>query len=56
LWLVRFPFAHGLASRLGADAIWWSFPVGSIVSLILSAAYYRFGGWRKARMLEPMAR
>ncbi|MEP6485420.1 MAG: MATE family efflux transporter [Rudaea sp.] len=51
LWLVRLPFAYGLVGRLGADAIWWSFPIGSIVSLTLSTLYYRFGNWRNARML-----
>jgi putative MATE family efflux protein len=51
LWIVRVPFAYGFADRLGADAIWWSFPLGSIVSLTLSALYYRFGNWRGARML-----
>ena len=51
LWGVRVPFAGGLQERLGADAIWWSFPVSSLVSMLLSAAYYRWGGWRHARML-----
>ena len=35
--------------RLGADAIWWSFPLGAAVSASLGIAYYRFGGWRQAR-------
>ncbi len=55
LWLVRIPFAYGLVSAWGADAIWWSFPLGSVVSMTLSAAYYRWGGWRKARMLGKAA-
>ncbi len=51
LWLVRIPFAYALVSRWQADAIWWSFPLGSLVSMSLSIAYYRFGNWRSARML-----
>ncbi|TLY51236.1 MAG: MATE family efflux transporter [Gammaproteobacteria bacterium] len=51
LWCVRLPFAYALVSSWGADAIWWSFPLGSLVSMSLSAAYYRWGGWRNARML-----
>ena len=51
LWCVRIPFAYALVSSWGADAIWWSFPLGSLVSMTLSAAYYRWGGWRQARML-----
>ena len=46
-----------LQERLGADAIWWSFPVSSLVSMLLSLAYYRWGGWRHAHMLahDPRA-
>ena len=55
LWIVRIPFAYGFVGSWGADAIWWSFPLGSLVSAALSALYYRYGGWRKARMLAPAA-
>lgn len=51
-WVVRLPFAYGLLDRLGADAIWWSYPVGSVTSLVLTVAYYRYGNWRHARMLS----
>ncbi len=51
LWCVRVPFAWMLQTRFGADAVWWSFPLGSLVSVLLAAAYYRWGGWRKARLL-----
>jgi putative MATE family efflux protein len=47
---VRVGFAKLLEPTLGADAIWWSFPVGSAVAVALAFAYYRWGGWRKARM------
>jgi Na+-driven multidrug efflux pump len=50
LWLVRFPLAYALLDRWQEDAIWWSFPAGAICSVVLVALYYRFGGWRKARM------
>ena len=51
LWGVRVPFAELLQPYWGADAIWWSFPVSSLVSMLLSLAYYRWGGWRKAKMM-----
>jgi len=54
LWGVRIPFAYGLVEAWGADAIWWSFPLGSLVSMLLSSSYYRFGNWRNARMLGPV--
>ncbi|WP_394822180.1 MATE family efflux transporter [Pendulispora albinea] len=52
LWVVRIPFAYALAPTFQAEAIWWSFPLGSVVSLLLSILYYRFGNWREARMLD----
>jgi putative MATE family efflux protein len=50
LWFVRVPFAYIMLNRWHADAIWWSFPLASVVSVLLSIGYYRFGGWRKIRM------
>ena len=55
LWGIRIPFAEFLQPSLGADAIWWSFPVSSVCAMLMSLAYYRWGGWRKARMLAPHA-
>ena len=52
MWLIRLPFAGLLIPRFGPDAIWWSFPLGTITSSALTALYYRFGGWRKLRMLK----
>lgn len=53
LWGIRVPFAHLLTPALGADAIWWSFPTSAACAMLMSLAYYRWGGWRKARMLTP---
>jgi putative MATE family efflux protein len=50
LWLLRVPFAYWMLDRWQADAIWWSFPLSSMTSMLLSIAYYRFGGWRKVRL------
>jgi putative MATE family efflux protein len=51
LWGVRVPFAAWLQPTLGEDAIWWSFPASSLVSMVLSLAYYRWGRWREAKMM-----
>jgi putative MATE family efflux protein len=48
--VVRVPFAWALRDELGADAIWWSFPLGAAVSAVLGVLYYRYGGWRQARV------
>lgn len=49
--LVRTGFAYFGRDLLGQDALWWSFPAGSAASLGMAVAYYRFGGWRKMRMI-----
>ena len=54
LWGVRVPLANALTPMLGADAIWYSFPAGSLTTLLLAGAYYRWGGWRKSRMLQTI--
>jgi putative MATE family efflux protein len=54
LYGVRIGFAKLFQPLWGADAIWWSFPASMIVSVALTLAYYRWGGWRKARM-SPVA-
>ncbi|MET0936029.1 MAG: MATE family efflux transporter [Luteibacter sp.] len=51
MWGVRYPFAALLEPHIGADAIWWSFPVGSLVSIVITTIYYRRGSWKKAHML-----
>jgi hypothetical protein len=56
LWIIRIPFAMSLQPTLGADAIWWSFPLGSIASLILAAGWFKWGPWRKSRLLETIPR
>lgn len=53
LWLIRFPLAATLSGRYGADAIWWSFPTSSLMSVVLAVAYYRWGNWRHAKMEKP---
>ncbi len=51
LWCIRLPFAALLMERWGADALWYSFGIGSISAMLMSIAYYRWGGWRNAHML-----
>ncbi|MGH8138613.1 MAG: MATE family efflux transporter [Steroidobacteraceae bacterium] len=50
LLVVRVPLAELFLDRLHADAIWWSFPVSSALAAVLAVLYYKYGGWRSARM------
>ena len=43
-----------LQDWLGADAIWWSFPIGGAFSLLLTLAYYLHGGWRNIQLLATV--
>ncbi|MBC7987776.1 MAG: MATE family efflux transporter [Sphingomonadaceae bacterium] len=52
LFPVRIGFAVAMRPWLGADALWWSFPAGSIVAALLSVIYYRYGKWREIRLLD----
>jgi putative MATE family efflux protein len=52
MWLIRFPLAKAMLDSWGANAIWRSFPISSVVALCLSVAYYRFGNWKSAHMLR----
>jgi putative MATE family efflux protein len=56
MWIIRLPFAHYLQPWLGADAIWWSFPLGTFTAFAIAVSYYRWGGWRKARLMDDRPR
>ena len=50
---VRIGFAILGQRWIGVDALWFAFPIGSLVSLALAALFYRFGGWRSQVMSVP---
>lgn len=52
LWVIRIPFAKVFSAQMGADAIWWSFPVGSVIAAGLAALYYWNGSWKRAHMIK----
>jgi putative MATE family efflux protein len=47
----RLGFAAALMPHYGIDVLWWSFPLGSAISLVLAIAYYRYGNWRTPGMI-----
>lgn len=47
---LRLGLAVGLAPSWGAEAIWWSFPAGSLGSMVLMIGFYVRGGWRRQRL------
>ncbi|MBU3076341.1 MATE family efflux transporter [Sphingomonas quercus] len=55
LFIALFPVRLGLMVSLlpyyGAEAIWWTIPISSLTSMLLSLAYYRWGKWRGGPLL-----
>ncbi|MGO4307528.1 MATE family efflux transporter [Cupriavidus sp. RAF12] len=51
MWVIRLPFAWLLGPHIGAESVWWSFPLGSVVSVALAFGYYRFGNWKRSHIL-----
>jgi len=51
LWIIRFPAAWILSDYFGEIGIWWSMPIGWMVGLILSFAYYLTGNWKKKAII-----
>ncbi|WP_332837911.1 MATE family efflux transporter [Sphingomonas sp. MA1305] len=52
LFPVRIGTAYALLPGWGADGLWWSFPAGSIASMVMTIAYYRAGTWRRGRLVS----
>ncbi|MEO6153108.1 MAG: MATE family efflux transporter [Croceibacterium sp.] len=52
LYPVRLGFYYFAYPAIGSDAIWWSFPVGSVAALALGWGFYRYSGWRRHAMPE----
>jgi putative MATE family efflux protein len=48
---VRWPFAEVLRGHWHANAIWWSFPISSIVAAALAGAYYKYAIRRRSWQL-----
>jgi Na+-driven multidrug efflux pump len=54
LWFVRIPYAEMMQRYWGADAVWSSFPLGSMCTLLFAVAYYRWGNWRNVRLIDTV--
>lgn len=51
---VRLAFYYSAYPSIGADAIWWSFPVTSLASMLMALGVYRWSNWRQANPALPM--
>ena len=49
LYPVRLGFYYAAYPLIGAEALWWAYPVGSAVSVVMMVAAYLRPGWREKR-------
>ena len=56
LWLARVPLAYFLADRFGRDEMFFSFPLGWTVGLLIVVPYYLSGRWRSKSVVRSVAR
>lgn len=47
----RLGFYEVLYPVIGPDALWWSYPFGGVIAVLLTWAAYAKGGWRKLQLL-----
>ncbi len=52
LWLARVPLAYLLADRFGRDELFYSFPLGWLVGLLIVVPYYLSGRWKKKSLVR----
>jgi len=45
--IIRVVLAYAFADTLGAEGVWWCWPIGWVVSAGLSAYFYASGHWKK---------
>lgn len=52
LWLLRVPLAYLLADLYGAEGIALGIGLSFLLSSLVAAAYYRWGGWRRRALFD----
>ncbi len=45
--IIRVVLAYVFSDTLGVEGVWWCWPVGWVVSAVLSAVFYIRGNWKK---------
>ncbi len=54
-WVLQFPLAYVLSKHtaLGAQGIWWAFPIANVAIALITIGVYAKGDWKKKRLIEP---
>jgi putative MATE family efflux protein len=53
-WMIQFPLAYILSKHttLGAQGLWWSFPVTNVAVAVISICWFARGSWKTGRLTE----
>ncbi len=53
-WVLQFPLAYILSKHtaLGANGIWWAFPVTNVITAVIVLSVYGRGDWKKTRLIS----
>ena len=53
-WVLQFPLAYILSThtRLGADGLWWAFPISNATMAIVTLLWFLNGDWKTTRLTE----
>lgn len=53
-WVLQFPLAYVLSKHtaLGAQGIWWAFPIANVAIALITIGVYAKGDWKKKRLLD----
>jgi putative MATE family efflux protein len=54
-WVLQFPLAYVLSKHtpLASRGIWWSFPVSNVLIVLITAAVFIKGDWKRKRLVGP---
>lgn len=57
LWVFRFPLAYVLSERtaLGADGIWWAFPISNVLAGVVALVWFWRGTWMRPQGTDAVA-
>jgi putative MATE family efflux protein len=55
-WVIQFPLAYVLSrhTSLGIDGVWWSHPIGMLLSVIVCLVWFLGGDWKRTKLLEDL--
>lgn len=53
-WVLQFPLAYVLSrhTSLGVDGIYWSLPISTVLTFLITVIVFARGGWRRRKLLS----